>query len=80
MRSALKNLKAKGNEMDLGKFKVGDLNVAIRLDGSDMVLEERYPILKPLQELVDMLEKAIPGDQLAQAELLKALIQAKFSA
>ena len=66
--------------MDLGKFKVGDLNVAVRLEGSDLVLEQRYPVLKPLQELVDVIEKAIPGDQVAQAELLKALIQGKFSA
>jgi hypothetical protein len=66
--------------MDLGKFKVGEGEVAVKLDGIDLVVEERYPVLKPLDDLVDLLEKWIPGDQSAQAAIIKSLIEAKFKA
>lgn len=65
--------------MDLGKVKLGGVDLAAKLEGGAVELSARVPVEQAIFMLVDKLEEAIPGDQKPQAAMLKELLKLKLA-
>lgn len=65
--------------MELGTVKVGDLDLAAKLEGGNVVLSASVPVKKYVHMLIDKVEEAIPGDQKVHSQALKAIIDAQLA-
>lgn len=66
--------------MELYKGKIGEIEILAKIEDGKIIVQEAYSYEAGLDMLVDKVEQAIPGDQKAYAEVLKAAIKAKLAA
>jgi hypothetical protein len=65
--------------MELGTVKVGDLDLAAKLEGGNVTLSASVPVKKYVHMLIDKVEEAIPGDQKVHSQSLKAIIDTQLA-